>query len=247
MGKFINILVPDFIYKSDDEYSGMGKMLLAGASLILYVSAFIKILCYLHEGQTETQWYLFIYNMMIAAACALAFYYVGLSILSMFVKLIIHFVWCLLNCYYRRRSICESQDCSSQVQKTGSTVNSPSFRDRLKCEDREGLIGLMRKSQEAGPDTMFLLATILVLIQNDVLSFGNMKTKEIHAILVAEFGDFVGYSYFNTLWNRIKSHDFKPSQLEGYDVSGTELFTEEDKDFDKYYRAHKSLKENGYI
>ena len=247
MEKFINILVPDFIYKSDDEYSGMGKMLLAGAGLILYVSAFITIFCYLYEGQTETQWYIFIYNMMIAAVFALAFYYLSFSILSMVVRLVINFVQYLLKRYYRRCSICESQDCSSQVQKSGSTVNSSSFRDRLKCEDREGLIGLMKKSQEAGPDTMFLLATILVLIQNDVLSFGNMKTKEIHAILVAEFGDFVGYSYFNTLWNRIKSHDFKPSQLEGYDVSGTELFTEEDKDFDKYYRAHKRLKENGYI
>jgi hypothetical protein len=87
----------------------------------------------------------------------------------------------------------------------------------------------------------------MILIQNDVVSFGNMKDKNIHESLVAEFGDFISYSYFNTLWNRIRRHDFKSSRLDDYDEDVKELYTEEDRDFDKYYRAYKNLKENGYI
>lgn len=247
MGRFINMLVPDFIYKSDDEYSGMGKMFLAGAGLFLYVSAFITVICYLCEGRSEIQWYAFVYIMMIAAFLALACYFGVLSLLSIFVKLTILLTQYLLKRYYGRRGIGQHHDNSIQVQKDCPAVNGSSFCDHLKCADPDGLIALMKKSQEAGADPMFLLTTVMILIQNDVVSFGNMKDKNIHESLVAEFGDFISYSYFNTLWNRIRRHDFKSSQLDEYDEDVKELYTEEDRDFDKYYRAHKNLKENGYI
>lgn len=289
MGKFINLLVPDYIFKADDNENKVVKLFMACAAIYIMMCLFLKFVNVMTGGQDVEKWALWIPIFLVAILCSVLGY-IGLLVISYLIvrypiywsmRLLVplcHRLYKFLSEKVRRIKVAETEipeqaesaDTIDQEANAGSDEGAdaaseqdeevgedsdeedevqeiPSFKSLLKCEEPDELVSAINKMTEVNDDKMFFLSIILLLIQHDKLSYRNMNAKEIHCSLVQDFGSFLSYSHFQSQWRRLREHNFKPQTIEDYESNRRYYYNDYDKDYDKYCRAGKKLKESGFI
>ena len=86
MGKFINFLVPDYIYKADDDESKVIKLLIVSVSLYGTMLVFFKVINLMTGGEEVMKWQLWIPIILIALLCSGITYIAVLSFAHLIVR-----------------------------------------------------------------------------------------------------------------------------------------------------------------
>lgn len=271
MGKFINLLVPDYIFKADDNEGKVVKLFLACVAIYGMMLLFLKLVNVMTGGQDVANWYLWIPIFFFAILGSVIGYGLLLVISYLIVRYPVYWMtkfimpYCHRLYYLLSKKIRGAKDPVPEVLERSETTKeydedqvedndeggqveeAPSFMSLLKCDSPDRLMSAIKEMTEVNDDKMFFLAILLLLIQHDKLSFRTMNAKEIHCILVQDFGLFLSYSHFQNQWKRLREHNFNPKTIENYKKDRKYFYNDYDRDYDKYCRAGMKLKEFGFI
>ena len=271
MGKFIDLLVPDYIYKAENDESKVVKLLIACIGVFGMMMMFLKFVNLMTGGQEVQKWQLWIPIVIFAVLGSMLVYAALLVFSHMIVRYIVYtiskFVIPQICHFYLKRvkknvvtkaACAETLEQQETVESTEETSlqlpdleenrkEVPAFRTLLKSESPEKIMSAINEMTRVDDDKMYLLTIILLLIQHDKVSFKSMNVKDIYRSLIQDFGEFMSCSHFQSQWKRLKDHDFAPETLENYESNRKVFYNNRDKDYDKYCKAGKKLKENGFI
>ena len=124
MGKFINFLVPDYIYKADDDESKVIKLLIVSVSLYGTMLVFFKVINLMTGGEEVMKWQLWIPIILMALLCSGITYIAVLSFAHLIVRYSLLFLLKVVvpgvRCLYERfweKSHMEEKESHSQTQE----------------------------------------------------------------------------------------------------------------------------------